>query len=42
VGKRWKRGHPYVGKRERWFMGEYVEDPDPKMVGIVWREVLIA
>lgn len=24
-----------------WWVGEYVEDPDPKMVGIVWRKVII-
>ncbi len=38
IGKTWKRGEPY-GRATRWYRGEYVEDPDPKLVGIVWREI---
>jgi hypothetical protein len=41
IGKRWKRREPYGApvKQARWFMGEYVPDPDPKLVYIIWTEV---
>lgn len=41
VGKRWKRqvfSGPHAGD---WRMGEYVEDPDPDMVGVKWRTITI-
>ena len=37
LGKVWKR-KKNTGK---WVLGEYVVDPDPKMVGIVWREIVL-
>ncbi len=40
IGKRWKRGEPYVGVRTRWLMGEYADHPDPRLVRIIWREIL--
>lgn len=36
IGKRWKRQNA-----DGWLMGEYVEDPDPAMVGILWRELVV-
>lgn len=42
VGKRWKCDvhayrRPYVpDNQHEWRIGEYVEDPDPNMVGIRW------
>lgn len=24
-----------------WWMGEYIEDPDPKLVGIKWRKIAL-
>lgn len=44
IGKRWKKDRNYYrpnGPHEPdWWMAEYVEDPDPKMVGIEWSRVL--
>lgn len=37
----------YIGKvwkclcKGGWFLGEYVEDPDPTMIGIKWRELIV-
>lgn len=40
IGKRWKRREPYEdgppGTVHLWYMGEYVEHPDPETVGIEW------
>lgn len=37
IGKRWKR---FVGwGTDRWLMGEYAEDDDPKRVRIIWRRI---
>lgn len=36
VGKRWRRLH-----RDEWFLGEYIENPNPKVVSIKWREIWI-
>lgn len=36
IGKRWRRR-----TRDGWLMGEYVDDPDPKKIGIRWRSVLL-
>lgn len=41
IGKRWKRKADYYDESKGWFMGEYVEDPDPKKIGIHWRELLV-
>lgn len=37
IGKRWRR-NVHFGTRidPEWMIGEYIEDPDPKMVGIKW------
>lgn len=37
LGKVWKRKK----SEDEWVLGEYVADPDPKMVGIVWREIVL-
>ena len=36
VGKRWKRLQD-----DQWWMGEYVDDPNPERIGILWREIYI-
>jgi hypothetical protein len=41
IGKRWKRRRDYHDVDRGWVMGEYIEDPDPKLVGIVWRDLEI-
>lgn len=44
VGKRWKRRVPYQygpGDKLEWFLGEYVEDPDPTKVGILWKRIQV-
>jgi len=41
IGKKWKCRRPAYGEPFNWFTGEYVPDPDPKMVGIKWRKVVI-
>lgn len=43
IGKRWKRGAPYVGVRTHWWLGEYEEcdPPDPEKVQILWRTIVI-
>jgi hypothetical protein len=41
VGKSWKRKKDYHDESKGWLHGEYVEDPDPKMIGIRWRELII-
>jgi len=28
-----------TGLPQNWWMGEFVEDPDPKMIGIKWRKI---
>lgn len=37
IGKKWKRQCPHG----TWVTGEYVPDPEPKMVGIKWRRVVV-
>ncbi len=37
IGKQWKRQN---GKGP-WVMGEYAENPEPGMVTILWREIVI-
>lgn len=46
LGKKWKCRRPYRddGKPPNWYLGEYVEDPDPEFrakgcVGIVWKKI---
>ena len=46
IGKTWKRNNAAYGRRPPgtppdWWMGEYVEDPDPELVGIVWRKIIV-
>jgi len=41
IGKAWRRGVPFRGPRRRWYMGRYVEHPDPDLVGIEWRLIRI-
>lgn len=45
IGKRWRRGQRWRDKngeiKTKWYIGEYVEDPDPKYVGIKWYIPLI-
>lgn len=43
VGKRWRRdNNAFVrGAEPEWLLGEYVKDPDPKVVGIKWRRILL-
>lgn len=41
VGKFWRRHQPYSG-RGAWWLGQYVDDPDPEKIGIVWRELFVA
>lgn len=44
IGKRWKSCEHYRRQKDpnvTWFMGEYVEHPKPKTVGIVWRKIII-
>lgn len=50
IGKKWKRHTPYrrpdscirpTHNCGHWFMGEYVRDPDPEMVGIHWTMLII-
>lgn len=43
IGKKWRCDHSvrHLGADHDWWMGEYVEDPDPKMVGIKWRKIAI-
>lgn len=28
-----------LGWPAEWWLGEFIEDPDPKMVGIIWRPI---
>lgn len=41
VGKRWRRGHPYANPTH-WWLGEYIEHPDPGYVGVRWRLIEVA
>lgn len=42
IGKRWRRDvhayrePPVPAEQHEWQIGEYVEHPDPELVGIVW------
>lgn len=42
LGKRWKRGEPYVDP-QHWLLGEYVEldPPEPGYIGIDWRQIIV-
>jgi hypothetical protein len=41
VGKRWKAQRNDRDKNDRvWFLCEYVEDPDPKLIGIQRRRIM--
>jgi hypothetical protein len=37
IGKTWKRKNG-----TDWYMGEYVPDDDPKMIGIVWTKIVVS
>ena len=41
IGKRWKR-KCRDPNGEVWMLGEYVEDPEPGMIGIRWRRIKVA
>lgn len=41
IGKRWKRRSDYHDETKGWYMGEYIEHPDPDLVGIKWREIVV-
>jgi hypothetical protein len=44
IGKKWKRRWPYrddEGPPFFWYTGEYIRDPEPGMIGIKWRRVVI-
>lgn len=36
IGKRWKRRKVYHDESRGWVVGEFVEHPDPDVVGIKW------
>lgn len=40
IGKQWKRGYPYSQPYE-WWLCEYVDAADPKMVGITRKRIFI-
>ncbi|MFJ9313782.1 hypothetical protein ACIRN4_06275 [Pimelobacter simplex] len=41
IGKRWKRRLFAGPKAGAWVLGEYVEDPNPELVAIVWHEIRV-
>lgn len=41
IGKKWKRQKDYYDESKGWLMGEYIPDPDPEMVGIRWRDLVL-
>lgn len=37
IGKRWRRATKYHGPTvTEWMIGKYIENPDPKLIGIEW------
>ena len=47
IGKRWKRSDTFTLGRPRdrelvWHMGEYIDHPDPELIGIRWKRIEIA
>jgi hypothetical protein len=38
IGKQWKRR---LGSSEKWFLGEYIKDPNSEWVGIKWSKIVI-
>jgi hypothetical protein len=41
IGKRWKRRRDYHDETKGWDMGEYIEHPNPSLIGIKWREIIV-
>lgn len=41
IGKKWKRQKDWQDASKGWLMGEYIPNPNPKKVGIHWREVVV-
>jgi hypothetical protein len=41
IGKQWKRRNDYYDESKGWRLGEYVEHPNPDLVGIRWRDIEI-
>lgn len=41
IGKQWKRRNDYHDESKGWMLGEYVEHPNPDLVGIRWRQIEI-
>lgn len=41
IGKRWKRRRVYQDESKGWVTGEYAENPNPKKVTIIWRDLLV-
>lgn len=46
IGKQWKCDYAAFGRKppgspKEWWMAEYVDDPAPDMVGIVWRRIIV-
>ena len=39
IGKRWKRGAPYINP-DTWYLCEYVEASDTKMIGIHYKLIV--
>jgi hypothetical protein len=46
IGFRWRRRHPYRTDQiddahADWFLGEAIEDPNPELVGIRWKRIVV-
>lgn len=39
IGKQWRRRLFWGKYRHVWLLAEYIEDPDPTMVGIKWKRI---
>lgn len=46
IGKQWKKNiYAFTNfsdkvKRQKWFLCEYIKDDDPKMVGILYKQIV--
>lgn len=41
IGKRWKRRRDYYDETKGWVLGEYAAHPNPDVVRIVWRDLVV-
>lgn len=41
IGKQWKRQLYYGKYLAEWVRCEYVEDPDPEYVGMLWHKIVV-